>query len=214
MNLSHAHAEILKLNVPVFRTADVCTKLRVSTTSASKILRRLAQYGFFHQITRGCWALAEINDPFVLAEQLTSPLPAYISLHSALHFHGMISQIPRVIYAVSLGKTLRRSTPLGEFSVHHLAPCFFFGFETYGKFATKIATPEKALLDVLYLRQNQPHLFRALPELEFPENFSFAGCNKIVRKIRSARRSTFVKQCLSEIIAANDGNERRQRHSP
>lgn len=77
----------------------------------------------------------------------------------------MISQIPAITYAVSIGRTKRYETPLGVVSFHHVHPSFFFGFETIGKGMVKMATPEKALIDFLYLSPSKSRLFRALPEL-------------------------------------------------
>jgi hypothetical protein len=34
--------------------------------------------------------------------------------------HGMISQIPSVVYAVSISRTRRYATAVAEFSVHHV----------------------------------------------------------------------------------------------
>ena len=62
----------------------------------------------------------------------------------------MISQVPAVTYAVSLARTRRFATPVGTVSVHHVQPSFFFGFEDAGR-GGRLATPEKALVDVNWL---------------------------------------------------------------
>jgi predicted transcriptional regulator of viral defense system len=49
-----------------------------------------------------------------LPELISAPWPAYVSLQSALHHHGVIEQIPSVIYAVTPEKAL--------FDLLHLAP--------------------------------------------------------------------------------------------
>ncbi|MFO7695137.1 MAG: hypothetical protein R6V57_18790, partial [Vicinamibacterales bacterium] len=51
-------------------------------------------------------------------------------------------------------------------SVHHVAPSFFFGYEDIGQTGVLMASPEKALVDFLYLAPARSMLFRALPELE------------------------------------------------
>ena len=45
-------------------------------------------------------------------------------------------------------------------------------YEVHPMLGVKIASPEKALLDALYLRPARSRLFRALPELELPRTFS------------------------------------------
>ncbi|OGV45632.1 MAG: hypothetical protein A2X46_14955 [Lentisphaerae bacterium GWF2_57_35] len=62
-------------------------------------------------------------------------------------------------------------TSSGSVSVHHVELSFFFGFEQSQE-RIWMAAPEKALLDVLYLSPAKSRLFAALPELEFPKNFS------------------------------------------
>jgi predicted transcriptional regulator of viral defense system len=85
-----------------------------------------------------------------LSEYLAAPFPGYISMQSALYYHGMISQVPAITYSVSPARTHIFKTSLGTFSIHHINPSFFFGYEPVGKFGIKMATPEKALLDFLY----------------------------------------------------------------
>jgi hypothetical protein len=62
----------------------------------------------------------------------------------------MISQIPQVTYVASLSPTRRVETRLGTYSIHRIAPSFFGGYDTR-EGGVRLARPEKALLDVLYL---------------------------------------------------------------
>ena len=57
-------------------------------------------------------------------------IPAYVSVQSALYLHGMISQIPHVIYVASLARTQRVATTIGTYSIHQIAPEFFGGYRT------------------------------------------------------------------------------------
>ena len=138
-------------------------------------------------------------DPLALPEYLTAPFPAYVSLQSALYLHGMISQVPAVTYAVSLARTRRFTTPLGTVSIHHVQPSFFFGFEDSGH-GGRLATPEKALVDFLYLAPARSQLFRALPELEWPKRFNGRRARAIVRRVEPARRRTLVTRRLDALL--------------
>src|SRR5205823_159443 len=146
----------------------IAALLDVGHSNANKIAARLAHSGLIVPLMRGKWALRRTNK-LAIAEHLTSPYPAYVSLQSALYYHSMISQIPSVTYAVSLGRTRRYETRLGTFSIHHVDPDFFFGYESSPLGDAKIAVPEKALLDVLYLRPSRTRLFAKLPEIEYPK---------------------------------------------
>jgi predicted transcriptional regulator of viral defense system len=202
MTLLDALATIASMNAPVFATSDAAARLRVPNGHASVMLARLAASGQVIRLRRGVWALPNRVDPLALPECLTSPFPAYVSLQSALYLHGMISQIPAMTYAVSLARTRRYTTPLGTVSVHHVQPRFFFGFEEAGRSGGRLATPEKALVDFLYLRPARSKLFRALPELEWPRRFSVRTARAIVKRIEPARRRTLVSRALERLLEA------------
>jgi predicted transcriptional regulator of viral defense system len=67
----------------------------------------------------------------------------YISLQTALFYHGIISQIPHTMYVVSLDRNHMLKNSFGNFSIHHINSEFFFGFETTG--LLKMATPRKSI---------------------------------------------------------------------
>lgn len=200
MTLLAALSTIASMNAPVFTTSDAAARLRVANGHASVVLARLAASGQVIRLRRGVWALPNRVDPLALPEYLTSPFPAYVSLQSALYLHGMISQMPAMTYAVSLARTRRFTTPLGAVSVHHVQPAFFFGFEEAGRSGGRLATPEKALVDFLYLAPARSRLFRALPELEWPKRFSVRTARSIVKRIGPARRRTLVSRALDRLL--------------
>ena len=202
MRLVDVHARLLKMGVPMIQTSDAAAYLRVGSAHASKLLARLAASGHLARLGRGRWGFRDRIDLMALPEFLTAPYPSYVSLQSALYHHGMISQIPSVFYAVSLARGRTYLTPLGTVSVHHIDPSFFFGHQPAAKGSGKIATPEKALIDFLYLSPARTRLFRALPELEFPRGFKVNEARKIIRRIRSVRRRNHVRRLFEEIWEA------------
>jgi len=199
MRLVDVHARLLRLELPSFQTSDAAACLGIGRAHASQMLARLAASGHLAKLGRGRWGFKDRIDPLALPEYLTAPYPSYVSLQSALHRHGMISQIPAVLYAVSVARTKTYMTSLGTVSVHHVDPSFYFGYQAEGKSPVKIATPEKALVDFLYLGPARSRLFRALPELEFPSGFKVREARKIIRRIRSVRRRNHVSRLFEEI---------------
>jgi len=202
MRLVDVHARLLKMGIPVFQTSDAAAYLDVKNAHASKLLARLAASGHLARLGRGRWGFKDRIDSFALPEYLTAPYPSYVSLQSALYHHGMISQIPSVLYAVSIARTRTHVTALGTVSVHHVDPSLFFGYQPAAKGPGKIARPEKALIDFLYLSPARTRLFRALPELEFPRGFKVNEARKIIRRIRSVRRRNHVSRLFEEIWKA------------
>lgn len=201
MTLVGAWEQLRALGQPVFRTADAALRLAVDSPHASQILARLARHGHVARIKRGLWALAG-TDPLALVPHLTAPLPAYISLQSALYAHGMISQIPDVVFCVSLARTRRYRFPAGTVSVHHVPPRFFFGYDRSPDGTVVIATPEKALADFLYLGTAKSRLFAALPELTFPAGFSRKRLAAMIARIPDRKRRTYARKQLEKILAS------------
>jgi predicted transcriptional regulator of viral defense system len=201
MKTIEAYAQLKTLNQPILKTRDVATYLNISITTASKLLGRLAKHDHVIHLTSGLWGIPKQIDPLMLAEYLTAPFPSYISLQSALYYHGMITQIPPLIYAVSVARTKKHQTPLIDVSVHHVCASFFFGYETSKKYGIKMAIPEKALLDICYLSTAKTRIFHSLPELELPKNFSLKKSEEMIKKITSPNRQALVRKKFVKLLA-------------
>ena len=80
--------------------------------------------------------------------------PSYISLHSALSFYGMIPEEVVQITSVTTLKTAKFENAFGTFHYQNVKTPLYFGYEIKlmqdGR-GLLFATPEKALLDLLYL---------------------------------------------------------------
>ena len=202
MSLSTVEAlgRLVRMGKTVVTTGDVALHLRITRSAATRALGRLSAAGLVLPVRHGLWSLDPRIDPLLLAEHLTAPYPSYISLLSALSLHGMISQVPRVVYVASLAPTRRLATRLGVFSVHRLGPKFFGGFETTAK-GVRLATPEKALLDTLYLTPARSRLFAALPEVELPGHFSAREAHRWVARIPAGPRRLAVQRRLAKVLA-------------
>jgi predicted transcriptional regulator of viral defense system len=200
VTLLDAFSALTAMDVRGFTTREAAARLRVPNGHASVLLARLAAGGHLLRLRRGVWAVPGRVDVLALPEYLTAPLPAYVSLQSALYLHGMISQMPAVTYAVTLARTRRYTTPIGAVSLHRVQPTFFFGFEDHGDAGGRLATPEKALVDFLYLAPARSGLFRALPELEWPKKFRVSTARAIVERIVPVRRRTLVARRLEALL--------------
>lgn len=185
--------------MPVLTTGEAAAVLRVTGGAAHKMLLRLADAGLIARVARGIWAVSLPIDPMLLPEHLTAPFPAYVSLQTALWQHGLIEQIPSVVFAVSLGRTRRLRTAVGSFSIHRVAPDVFGGFETRPS-GVKIATPEKALFDLLYLSTTRARIFASLPEIELPRGFDRRAGRKWIARITSPALAAMVQRKWSDLV--------------
>jgi predicted transcriptional regulator of viral defense system len=199
-----AYADLRRFGKPVVTTDEAAIRLRAKRAATSRLLKRLADAGLIERLRHGLWSLEAGIDPLALPPYLAAPFPAYVSFQSALHLHGMLSQVPRAVYVASLGRTERVTTAVATYSIHRLAPRFFGGYQTLGS-GICIATPEKALADVLYLAAARSRLFAALPEIELPRGFDARRLRPWLAKLPRYRRSmieTRLAALLGEISPA------------
>jgi predicted transcriptional regulator of viral defense system len=162
--------EFLNKNI-FFTTRGFAFGTGVALATASRQLKRFAERGDIVLLTRGIWAQPRHPYfsiygavPFLLGNE-----QGYVSFLTALHRHGVISQIPRVIQVATTGHGRVLSTPIGDFEFFHIdASLMRQGIEPHeGRVSYNLATAEKALLDALHLSTRKGRRFRVFPELEF-----------------------------------------------
>jgi predicted transcriptional regulator of viral defense system len=147
--------ERLKLIPALFRKQDV-EKL---TPHAAMFLSRALKKGLVHRLNRGNYVNSFLHG-FPRVEEVACFMrpPAYVTGEWALNYHGISAQSPVVCTAATLGSAVgwrHRVEYQGvtiEFS--KISPALFFGFTRIDHFY--MATPEKAILDTLYLRKGLP----------------------------------------------------------
>jgi predicted transcriptional regulator of viral defense system len=199
MNAREAYARLVKLGVPVVDTADAAAALGQSAFAASKTLARLGESGLVVPVRHGTWWLGAEVDPHRLADFVTAPFPAYLSLHTALYLRGMVEQIPGVLYLVSLARAQRLATQVGTYSIHHISPALFGGFDEM-RGGAHVATPEKAIFDLAYLSGGRSRLFASVPELELPPRFRWRQLRAWVSRVPSTRARTLTTRRLERFL--------------
>jgi hypothetical protein len=141
---------------PVFKTS----MLLAGTPSGNVIRRQLDRWvksGKIVRLRRGVYALAspyaaKHPHPFRIANMLRNA--SYVSLESALAYYGVIPEFTPVTMSVTTGRPETITNESGKFVFRHIKKSLFFGFdekEIYPGQTAMIATPEKALVDRLYL---------------------------------------------------------------
>jgi len=199
MNQSEALAKLRALYSTAFTTRDAAHLLGVTVNATAKLLDRLARVGLLVRIMRGRWVVPDKFNRLCLPE-LVAGESTYVSMQSALSFHGMIDQIPSCVYGVTCGRGMVQETPLGRVSLHHVTPEFYTGYDTPTDIAwLKIATPEKALVDTLYLRMSSKGDFKSLPELEFPDEFDWKQAEKFASLSQNKSRRTMMLEALERL---------------
>jgi predicted transcriptional regulator of viral defense system len=195
----------------VFTTREIAALRDESVAATSQALRRMEQSGLLVRAARGLWCVPDDPrfTPFSLVPFLAGSHQAYVSFLSALHLHGLIEQIPRVIYAATTAHTRTRETPVGTFSFHRIEPRCFAGFDWYRERQTfLIATPEKALVDCLYLSSRKGKRFGHFPEIELGHGFSMRRAGEWVRRIPDLKIRRFVSERLTSLVERSRSGNR------
>ncbi len=141
---------------PVFETGLLLAGA-VDPCHARRQLSRWVRAGRLYQLRRGLYALAPPYQkvrphPFLIANRMSRG--SYVSLQSALAHYGLIPEYVPLVTSVTTGRPGRWETPLGLFAFRHLKLDLFFGYHRLdlgGGQTAFVATPEKALLDLVYL---------------------------------------------------------------
>ena len=151
----HSSIEVLKELPILFRKIDA----EKWTDHPSVFLARAARKEWVNRVSRGYYVNSYLKGwPSVEEVGCFLRTPAYISGEWALHRHGLLLQVPHVCLVITLQSSVGRSRSVDyrgitlEFS--KIAPNLFSGFMRTGRY--DLATSEKALLDLLYLRGRIP----------------------------------------------------------
>jgi len=120
-------------------------------------LSRWTAAGRIIQLRRGLYALAPpyqvvAPHPFLVANRLLQP--SYVSVQAALAHYGLIPEYVAVVTSVTTRRPGTWETALGRYTFRSLKQNRFFGYrqvEVAEGQQAFVATPEKALLDLVYL---------------------------------------------------------------
>jgi predicted transcriptional regulator of viral defense system len=141
---------------PVFESALLLAG-KVNPNAVRLQLSRWTKSGRLYQLRRGLYALAPPYQkvkphPFLIANRMQRA--SYVSDQSAIAFYGLIPEIVHVTLSVTAGRPERLETPLGVFEFRHIKPELLRGYRMtdLGGQQALVATPEKALLDLVYLQ--------------------------------------------------------------
>ncbi len=161
--------------------------------------------GYIKKIIRGFYIFSDtkLAEPalFEMANKIYAP--SYVSFEMALSYYGLIPEGVYGITSAATRKTSRFKTAVAEFSYHTLKPRLFFGYRlvTHNDKHFKIASPQKALLDYLYLhpsienvqdfeslRLNKPVFFERVQKESFAEALSRFSQERLTKRAEALWR--------------------------
>ncbi len=129
-------------------------------------ITRWVKKGYLMKLRRGQYAFHESaqDEDFALMVAGQMVQPSYLSLHYALTHYNMIpTPDEQQFTSVTTQKPAVYENALGVYSYRSIAPHLYFGYQPYslpnGR-TFMLATPEKALLDTLYLHPDYATLLK------------------------------------------------------
>jgi|SRR3989338_8157346 len=141
--------------------------------------------GLISQLRKGLYILSkderEIEPThFFLANQIF--IPSYISLESALAFYGLIPEFVANTTSITSRKTCKFKNEFGIFTYQHIKKEGYDGFISIREkdnISILIATPEKALVDFVYLNLEK---FNLQDISVLTESYRFQNYEKLSKK--------------------------------
>ncbi len=145
-------------------------------------LTRWVKKGYLIRLRQGYFAFSEYKNKPDYSLYFANRIyrPSYISLHSALAFYGMIPEAVVQITSITSLKTESFSNDFGEYSYKSIKENLMFGYELKpmsDNRTIQFASPEKALLDLLYLYPFYDNK-QELEELRLDEDWLHNDLNK------------------------------------
>lgn len=155
--MNYATFRDLVKKYPIFRS-NILPHLDKHPATLRRQIVEWCDKKYIHQLKRGVYTLRDEDravkfSSYFLANNLYTP--SYISLETALSYYGFIPERVETVTSISSKKTQRFTNNYRNFVYHHIAA------DLYGDFVTTkdeygnnffIATPERAIIDFLYLK--------------------------------------------------------------
>ena len=160
MNYDDLMTFLIRNNMQVFSYNDLRTILpNAKQDNLKRNVYNWVESGKIERIKRGLFQLTyprkeDVPDVYI-ANRIYEP--SYISLDTALSIYNLIPEIAMTVTSVTSKATRRFSNQYGTFVYRTVKRNYFTGYSIMkeGNYEIKIAEPEKAVADYLYLNNTE-----------------------------------------------------------
>jgi len=144
-------------NTPVINISSL-EGASIDTCSLRENINKWNKKGYIYRLKNNLYTLNDndrktgVSRSFIANYIYT---PSYVSLEYAMYTYGLIPENVYEMTSVSTLKTAKFKNHFGVFSYSNIKPDLFFGYAAHkdeNKMSVVMATPEKAMLDYIYLR--------------------------------------------------------------
>jgi hypothetical protein len=195
----------------VFSRNELDLWIKGTASRRDALLRRAMAAGEISRIRRGMYMLSppyrkERPNPLVLAQQVYGP--SYISLESALSFHGWIPEGVYTVSSVSLNRSCVFETLVGRFEFKRVPQrCLYAGVDrlewSSRKEVVLMASPLKALADYVYVQRLAAAPVELFGSLRIEEDHlaevSASSVDELIANYPSLRVQRFLKAIRMEV---------------
>lgn len=196
----------------VFTRPEVACWVGGTPSRQFSLLKRAVAAEEIVRIHRGLYCLGakflrQKLDPLVLAQRIYGP--SYISLETALSYHGWIPEAVYSITSTSLDRSREFDTPLGRFSFTRVPQETFYAevtrIEKEDSSSFLLASPLKALTDYVYVHKCGSHSARPVVDSLRIDEGSLAGVeakafDRLLAGYRSQRVRRFLKGLRKDLM--------------
>lgn len=147
-------AELNEIKKFYFGYEDIARSLGISAASARVTASRYVRQGLLLRMKKNMYVLREVwnaagrEEKFQLANM--GQVPSYISLTTALDYYEITTQVQRNFFeSVAVKRSKEINLDGSVFRYAKVTGALYYGFKKEKDFF--IATPEKALMDAIYL---------------------------------------------------------------
>lgn len=185
---------------PIFQIED-CQKWFPQAKRGTLLLQlsTYARRGYLLRLRRGLYMLNDLPmpHPFAVASRLKPE--AVISLETVLSAAGVLPDTALAVTAITAQRGGRYVIPAagGVFVFRHIQPVLLFGWrlEQFPPHAARVAYPEKALLDLFWLHQQEKNFASYLEglRLSFPADFSWQRFRAFARLFPNPRFQNIIR---------------------
>ena len=192
----------------IFTTREFALADGLSLSAAAKRLKRLSDKDRLTRVTRGIWANTghPYFHPLSCVPYLLGKEQGYVSFLTALHLHGVISQIPKTIQVATTGRGRSLDSPVARFEFFQIKPELMRDGVDWSESQLPylIAGPEKALVDTLYLSTRKNRRFARLPELDLLHSgFQQREYRRLIKRLPIPARVLSAMNSRWKVIAAS-----------
>ncbi len=120
--------------------------------------------------------------------------PSYISLQTALSYYALIPEHAFAYTSISTNKTAKFYNDAGRFIYKNVKPASFYGYQlvTKANLTYKIAEPEKAIIDLIYIDKS----------LRYPGAIKALRLNPtmLVEKVKPEKLKDYAEHMGSKVV--------------